>query len=69
MSVHGGGPGLADFQFAFFAISAFSLAGVLPMLTLGADAGASVSGHGVPDEIIPEPVAKPASQSAQKALD
>ncbi|MCG6859559.1 MAG: MFS transporter [Salaquimonas sp.] len=43
-----GDPGLADFQLAFFAISLFSLAALMPMLTLSREAGATVSGHGAP---------------------
>ncbi|MEC9342518.1 MAG: MDR family MFS transporter [Pseudomonadota bacterium] len=45
--LHGGGePGLADFQFAFIAVSIFSLGAVIPMLRLDRQAGSDLSGHG-----------------------
>lgn len=47
MRLHGSEPGLADFQFAFFAVGAVAMIGVLPLVFLDARAGAEVSGHGI----------------------
>lgn len=69
LAFHGGGLRLEDFQYAFFCVAAFSFAALLPMLALDKRAGANVSGHGVPAGAAEGGDARPASQSAQKALD
>jgi MFS family permease len=47
MDWRGAGPGLPDFQFAFFVVAGIAALGILPLLPLDPRAGAAVSGHGI----------------------